>query len=261
MLSLILSAAIFLTPPLGPQVQVDGTDEVQLPPAVEKAITELDSVLETRIEGAIVSALIRHGELVHPAVIERVAEALQNRKPGVRKTAISVLRFMDHEEALAALVKFCKEDKRLRLNLDILERTVRAIGQYGEPSTRMLFVEPPFEPSNEHIIRARIRSLGRIRTKEAVVDLMEMTEAKGEWKAFDFTADFRLSLMMLTGEDLGISLGEWQRWWNKAKVEFTVPEELPKLKGIDLLEWCNYWELPLPVSDEEEPEHRRRGKN
>ena len=257
MLSLLLSAALAL-----PLLADDDQEVESLSPAVEQALKELDNALETKIEGMIVSVLYRHKDLVHPAVIERFASSLKHRKPGVRKTALVALRFMDHEDALKALIKFCEKDKRIRIDRDQLERTLRALGQHADERSRELFTKPPYESVDETVIRARIRSLGRIRSKQSVVDLMAMFKTKEEWKPVDFTNDFRLSLVVLTGVDRGTNPADWQRWWKEAKEELEVSESLPKLELSDLREWCNYWELPLPegVETPEDAEHRRRGK-
>jgi len=257
MLSLVLSAALAL-----PLIANDDQEVETLPPAVEQALKELDNALETKIEGMIVSVIFRHKELVHPAVIERFASALKHRKPGVRKTALAALRFMDHEDALLALIKFCEKDKRIRIDRDQLERTLRAIGQHADERSRELFTKPPYESVDETVIRARIRSLGRLRSKQSVIDLMAMYETKEEWKPVDFLDDFRLSLMVLTGVDRGTNPADWKRWWKDAEEDLVIPERLPKLELLDLREWCNYWELPLPegVETPEDGEHRRRGK-
>jgi hypothetical protein len=235
----------------------DGAEREDYDPAViEAAVTELDRVFATRVEGAIVSALLRYRELEHPDVIARVAGALRHRKAGVRRTAIEVLRWMEHEDALAALEKSCREDERLRRDADLLSRTLRAIGQHADPSSLDLFASLPFESKEEDVVRARIRGLGRIRSVRAVDALLALMDTEEGWDPIAFAPDFRLSLQVLTGVDRGVSPSGWKRWREECGDELEVSPKLPELPREARIDWCTYWDLPLEI---EEPEGGARG--
>lgn len=254
MLTVLIPFTLGALAALPPVQEVD--EEPRYDPAViEAATAELDKVFATRLEGAIVSALLRHKELEHPDVIARVAKALGNRKSGVRRTAVHVLRFMEHEDALEALVRSFEEDARLRRDADLAERTLRAIGQHAEPSTFELYAEPPFPLVEEGVVRARIRGLGWLRERRSVELLMKLLEGGQGWKVLDHVEDLRVTLFVLTGVDRGRNPADWTKWWAEHGEEFELPEDQPLLPRKFLIDWCTYWELSFVVH---EPEGRRR---
>ena len=255
MLTSLLCACLLLTQ------NPDGNSRQEPDPVkVEEVLAGLDKAQAMHSESALINALIDCQEVEDKAVIERVAAALKHRKTGVRKTAVNVLRWMKHPEALAALAKSYKQDKRLHQLPDLVSRTLRAIGQHAEPSSLDLFVNPPAEWKDDAIVRARIRGIGRLRTKAAVAALIALIDSKQAWNVHDYAADFRISLRVLTGVDQGPHLADWKLWWRDNREAVVVGEKLPKLPPEVVREWRTYWGLPIEADANDKAGHGRSGR-
>src|SRR5262245_49720661 len=96
--------------------------------------------------------------------------------------------------------------------------------------------------------------LGRIRTKYSVETLVKLSRLAGgdtkrrvssqtEARAI-IDKDFRLSLAVLTGQDLSTDRNEWSRWWSDNRSRLQVAPERPPLEATYVKEWETYWGEP-----------------
>ncbi len=59
-----------------------------------------------------------------------------------------------------------------------------------------------------------------------------------------FMGAVRMALVVLTGEDKGMSKTAWQNWWRDNKRSFKVSEKRPRLTESMREAWEEYWEEP-----------------
>ena len=82
-----------------------------------------------------------------------------------------------------------------------------------------------------------------IRHKESVEAVFGMMQKAGPLKVQGAMKEFRLSLMVLTGQDQGESRDLWVRWWQDNKKTFEIPKKPPRLPAPLQKQWDYYWGL------------------
>ena len=120
---------------------------------------------------------------------------------------------------------------------------LRAIGQHGDPSSIAILARNPFESRDFASIRARLRGLGMIRDKESVDALIDLMKSSSSRQVDANMADFRLSLVVLTGTDQGPSPMPWRDWWSGHRKGFEVSTEIGPIPRTMKATWTEYWGL------------------
>ena len=260
MTPLLLAAALFLSPP----TQTSEPD----PARVKEVVAELESALKRGDKDAKVRALEAAGRVPAPAVIKAVARGFKDKEHDVKRATILALRFSPHPDALAALHRAFKSDRAIRKDGDLSGSILKAIGQHADPSSIKILTDDLFETRNYAAIKARILSLGRIRTKRAVEALLDLMKVTDQRTIDRYMGDFRLSLMILTGTDRGPSSAMWHRWWQNNKKTFEVAPEHPPISKPQLIRWARYWgtddvygRTKRREDRGDDPERRRRGRD
>jgi HEAT repeat protein len=204
---------------------------------------------ELRIEALEESAAIED-----PAIVDEIAKALRDRNVEVRRAAIDALGKNKHPDALRELHALYRRDEKLRKDEETFVRLLQAIGRKGAPASVEVLSSDVFDHITLRTARARVMGLGRIRTKDSVETLVKLSRLSGgdtrrrvqsqtDARAI-IDRDFRLSLAVLTGQDLGNDRGEWSRWWNDNKSKLQVAPERPALEAPFVKQWEEYWGEP-----------------
>ncbi|MBK7643156.1 MAG: HEAT repeat domain-containing protein [Planctomycetes bacterium] len=219
-------------------------DDVRPPPdpaRVKTAVAELEKAAKSDSAPERARVLLAQGNVPDPAVVKLVARALRDKEPDVQRAAIEALRFVAHPDALKELQSAAREEKPLRKLPELHAALLRAIGQYGDPSSVRILGEDAWSDDEAPVIQARILGLGRIRTREAVDKLIDLMKSASAARLAASMPDFRLALVSESGVDRGNSPEGWQSWWNEHRSELKFdarPTELP----TDLArKWKTYW--------------------
>ncbi len=252
-----LIIALSLSPSLAQQQE----EEEPLPEPVMAALEDLDKSFRSRLDFAIIASIGRAKEVDHPEVVARIAGVLDHRKPAVRRTAVGALAEMELDEARLALEQYWRTGKRLAIDPDLADRTLRAIGRHGHADSFEIFSDVAWmredgEPVPIELLRTKVRGLARIREPRSVDRLVELFVEVPVERHEDLRLDFRLALLVLTGEDSD-SITWWQRWLERLPEDYGVPEGLPDLATADRLDWLTYWGLPPEAEMDEDLRDRR----
>jgi hypothetical protein len=94
------------------------------------------------------------------------------------------------------------------------------------------------------VVQARIWAIANIRHADSVAALVGMMRSGGRERVQEYMGDFRVGLMMLTGQDHGRSQDAWQAWWNENKKRVEVAPEAPRLPAVEQRAWEYFWGLP-----------------
>ena len=222
----------------------DGQEENAREEIDLRRVFELVKLLEDRLESgtseAQREALESARALPHDEVARAVKRYAVSEDREIRFEALDVLRWMPGPGALESLHEmyrrrpFPKDD-------DWHEALLKGIGQHADKSSIELLGEPPRSFRNEKAVRAQILALGRIRHRLSIQALLQLMPRFGRHRDA-FIADFRLSLVVLTGFDLGQDPTEWLKWWKEEKLSFRVPDALT-LPPPQMKRWTRYWDL------------------
>ena len=192
------------------------------------------------------------------AVVDEIGKALRDRNVEVRRAAIDALGKNKHADALRELHDLYRRDEKLRKDEETFVRLLQAIGRKGAPSSVEVLSSDVFDHLTLRTARARVMGLGRIRTKDSVETLVKLSRLSGgdtrrkvqsqtEARAI-IDRDFRLSLAVLTGQDLSPDRAEWTRWWNDNKGKLQVAPGRPALESSLVQQWESYWGEPYGVA-------------
>jgi len=218
----------------GDEDELDAKEVERIVEALEKAFRKGDAA--DRIEelnGAV--------DVPHEDVVDAVESGLTDREPTVVAATIECLRFLDHEEALEALHKAEKSNKKITKDDERHAQLLKAIGQHGRHESIEVLADDVFGQRAHGVVRARILGLGNIRHEDSVEELIALMNKASRRNVNPYMRDVRLALAVLTGRDEGKSVESWMRWWNDHKKELEVSARPPKLpKGLQQ-RWDNYW--------------------
>lgn len=234
--SLLLAVGPFLLPVQ--QEKPPGEEQVAATcAALEKALAK-----QARAEDA-TPALRAALEVVDARVIAVIdARGLRHADPGVRGAAVETLGRMPHPDALKALHEALKRDrKELQEAPPRLAALLRAIARHGKESSIPLLVEDVFQSPDRGVITARILGLGHIRSAKSVEELVRLMRSSPRPRVGDHMGDFRLALVVLTGEDKGTDQGLWINWYGDHKAKLEVAAETPELPRELRRRWSTYW--------------------
>jgi hypothetical protein len=222
------------------------------PEKVEATIDALERAFGKGEAGERLRAVQTAAGVEDAKVVKLVAKGLRDKDLAVQKAAIEVLRFSAHPAALEPLHAQAKRAD-VRKDPAAYATILRAIGQHGSPESIAVLTDSPWMPQDHAVIEARILGLGRIRTKDSVKALIDLTEVAGPNKIEPFMRHFRASLCALTGVDQGNSRELWQRWWRENKDRLEIAKQPGEMPGELQRYWDRYWAPPG------EPERRGEG--
>jgi HEAT repeat protein len=252
-----LIAAILTAASLLPLLQ---EPELPDPARVAQAVAELEQAFKDKDAAGRLAAVQRNAGVLDATVIERIARGLRDADATVLRGSIEALRFMPHPEALKALEAAYRRDRRsLRKDPETLAAMIRGIGQHGDPSSIELLRDDAWSVDDYAVVRARLYSLGHIRSEKSVHALLGEMKSAGEERMQPFMGDFRLALMALTGVDRGQSQDLWLQWWNENKDSLRIAPEEPPLPRRLAQQWAYFWGRPAP--DERGPKRGERGND
>jgi len=248
------TAALPVPPsPLAPAALSRGQDDPPEAPAPldERAVAELvDQLTELLGDKQVspddkVELIWRAVDLPHEDVVEALEEGVDDKQHEVRLATLDVLGLIDHEDAMKFLAKVAKKDKKLQKDEELAAQLYKSLGRYGNEDHLALFTKGILNTKGAEF-QARVLALGKIRTEEAVEELMAVMNGGGGGgrlgaKSIAFMDQVRLSLHALLGEDAGATRDKWQAWWNENRKDLEVSEEEPELEGQLGRRWERYW--------------------
>ena len=221
------------------------------PDAAHAAQRLLDAFKDGTAEEERIDALAEAKGVLDPRVVALVADALRDRSVTVRRGAIDALGAIDDPEALQQLHRLYGRDEKLRKDEETFVRLLRAIGRKGQPSSVAILVDDVFDQVTVRTATARIQGLGRIRTDESLAALFELTtkaggrsprrSRAGEDSGTPVDRALRLSIAVLSGQELEVDRAVWQRWWSENRKTFHVEKERPVLSASLVAQWEQYW--------------------
>jgi hypothetical protein len=238
----MLASLLLAAGPLLPALQ-----EPKAPPGPEKIAATCDALEKALVKGAekedVSKALRAALDVVDARVIEVIDErGLRNEDPEVRDAAVEALARMDHPDALKALHEALKRDKKeLQEAPPRYAALLRAIARHGKESSISTLVEDLFQSPDRGVITARILGLGHIRSPKSVEELIRIMRSAHRPRVADHMAEFRLALVVLTGEDKGTDQELWINWYGDHKGKLEVAPEAKELPRELRRRWNVYW--------------------
>ena len=220
-----------------------GSGAAQTPSAeaVAAAVERLEQAFGKGDSAARIEAVRAAQSVPDARVVKWVAKGLNDRDVEVQKATLEGLRFLKHPDALGALHKCYRTDRKLVKDAERAQLLFRAIGQHGSKDSLELLSDDAFSTTENKILQARILAIANIRDRESVEVLMDLMNRAGRQRLQPHMDTFALALQRLTGADHGKSLEAWQKWWNEVKRELEVPAAPPKLSKLDQLRWDKFW--------------------
>jgi len=253
MIHLLFACALLLPAPVQDEKKTDEADVLD-PKVVAAAVEDLEQAFKKGEAADRIAAIERQSKVVDGGVVDWIAKGLKDKDEKVKAAAIEALRWMRHPHSLDALHTAYKKQKDLAKNAELYAALIRAFAQHGDVRSIDLLRDNPLNKVDVRVARARIYGLGMIRSADSVEALMGLMHVAGRWKIQSVMKDFRVSLMVLTGADQGLSQDAWTSWWNNNKKTFEVPREQPELPRQVQNGWNRYWGLEV---ERERPEKRR----
>jgi hypothetical protein len=235
----------------------EGQDDPPLPSKeqIDEAVLDLKKAFDSKETADRIAAIERRSDVLSSQVVEWIAKGLKDQERDVRMAAIQALRWMEHPAALEALHDLYGRDKKLRKDEELHEALLKAIAQHGSVTSIAILSETSSKDATHKIVQARILGLGRIRNPQAVEALFQLMKSQGRHRVQPYMDHFRLSLLVLLGDDHGgKSQDAWLRWWNEHRKELVVAPQPPELPDLLQRAWSRYWDLEVEY---ERPERRR----
>lgn len=237
-------------------------DDPPDPAVVEATLEKLEAAYSSKEVPEIVAAFEAARPVLDKQVIREVARGMKHKAPEVQAAAIETLRWMKHPAALDALHNAYERNKPLMKDDELSTRVLKAIGQHAAPSSLEVLEDNPFGTTYHKAVQARIYSLGRIRTDDALEATFKMMNKAGAGRRGNnnrYVNEFRVSLTVLTGVDRGPRREDWVAWWNDNKRTFEVAPDLPNIPKEIRRKWFRYWEEPDPEAKPRKRERSERG--
>lgn len=257
--------------------EVTPVDEIE-PKEAAKLIAE---ALKDKTSDRLKAALYEYGEIDDKGVVKAITKGLAHKDPEVRTLCLEGLRWNPNKEALNALYKASKS-KLIVEAKGVAEEYYHALGQKENKKFLKILTDGLWTTPDSDALRARIHSLGRIREKQAVEELMGLMVQSGgrgrrggAGRSGRYMREMRVSLIVLTGVDNGENQNDWIKWWNDNKRTLKIDKEPWPLPKSLQRQWDNLWKSPKekkkgrslgddpfeePSADEEQPEGDGRRK-
>lgn len=273
-----LSAGESNVQPAAPVAVQDDEDEEQPPldeEAVEALVEKLEELLPDK-KGSPedkVDLIWEAVEFAHEDVVEALEEGLDDKQHDVRLATLDVLGLIEHEDAMKVLAKLAKRDKKLQEDEDLAAQLYKSLGRYGDKKNASLLTKNIFATAGDKVVQARLMSLGKIREKDSVEELIGLMNSAGGGIGKNGNGGggggranpahmetVRLALYALLEEDAGNKRDDWQKWWNDNKRSFEVTEEEPELEGQLGKRWNRYWSTDTRAKDKDDEEEDEGGR-
>ncbi|MFV1958132.1 MAG: HEAT repeat domain-containing protein [Planctomycetota bacterium] len=219
----------------------------------EQAVAALKAAFKTRDDDAIIVAIENHAGILDKKVVHEVARGARSRSSAVRLVAVDALGWMRYKPALRQLHRLLKRQPEMhKKDESLFAAVLKGIGRAGDESSIKVLTKSPFKGLTQASGTARIYGLARIRTSEALAELIKGTQLSGSarprsWRAIPdklFVKEYLLALTVLTGLEKGRSLEEWRRWWRKNRKIFQIPKTPPPIPEAMRKIWEEYWNEP-----------------
>lgn len=217
------------------------------------AVKALEKGLRSKERSERLARLADAAEVVHPRVIDAIADVLEDDDPDVARRAVEYLGTMRHPDSVKALVKFAKrneDDLEADPSLEVL--VVRAVGLHEDPDRIEWLAERALTAEDYEVRRMRVYAIARLRTPEALratLDLMEKTDVR---KIQGRMRELRTALIWMTGTDQGQRPQAWFEWAREQGRKLELPKDPPRLVEEREREWYRAWA--------ERPPERRQKK-
>ncbi|TDJ66846.1 MAG: hypothetical protein E2O39_15740 [Planctomycetota bacterium] len=208
---------------------------------VEAAVMALRVASKAKDPAELVIAIQGQSDVLDAEVVGWIAKGLNHKDESVQNASLYALRFMDHPAAVKALHKLVKRDRKLHKSPERYENVLRAIGQHGDVASIPILLDKFFNVQDHKVIKARIYSLGNIRSKESVKALFQVMKSGDRKRVQNYMKEIRISLMTLTGVDQGTSQDLWIKWWNNNKRTLEVAPRAPLLPEAVKRRWDSFW--------------------
>lgn len=213
------------------------------PARVETAVKELEAAFKSGTASeARVAAIRKNFEVSDARVAQVIEKGLADKDQAVQAAAVDALGRMPLPAALEGLHRFYRaEVKRLRDDHQLMPLVIQSIGRHGSETSIELLSDDLFLQRTFPAIKARIWSLGNIRSRKSVEALFGMMNKAGVHKVNEYGELFRVALARLTGADNGPDCQMWLAWWRDKKQGFKLPAEVPDLADELERPWNEYW--------------------
>jgi HEAT repeat protein len=220
---------------------------------VKEAVAALEAAFDAKDDERIAEALQRYGGVHDKAVLHELARGLTSSSARVRWVTVDTLGWSRYPAALKQLHRMVARERNLAKDDEALfAHLLKSIGRHGDRSSIEVLTNDPLKNLTYASGRARILGLARTRSKEAIDELLKAMKLAGDRprrRGGDavvprFLQDFRLALMVLTGEDLGLSKEAWIDWWRKNDRSFKISPVPPTLPPAAKATWEEYWDEP-----------------
>ena len=222
--------------------------EEEKAPTPEEAIAGLEAAKKAKNPLDLALALEVFGSIEGKAVVKFVSKLLKDKDDGIRLEAIKALRWNPHPDATKELVKQ-KKNKKITENRECGVEYIYALGQKGGSKCLDILTDGLRYTAADGI-KQRIQAIGRIRDIDSVEALMSlMTSGKGRRDSAPNMNDLRVSLKVLTGEDLGRKSIDWIQWWNKNRKSLKISAEPWPLDKRQQFQWDKLWASPKEKED------------
>lgn len=241
-----------------PRVQDDDDEETpaerkrRLDREAKEAAKKLEEGLRSKERSERLASLAEAAQVVHPRVIDVIADVLGDDDPEVARRAIVHLGEMRHADALKALSRYAKRnDDELEDDPALEVLVVRAIGLHGDPKQIRWLAERALDAKDYDVRRMRVYAIARMRTPEALratLDLMETTDVR---RVKNRMRELRTALIWMTGTDQGDRPQAWFEWAREQGRALELPADPPQLVEEREREWYRAW-------GERPPERRQK---
>ena len=253
MLPLMLSLLLLGAPQDPPK-----PPEPPSPERVEQALEELEESLEHGSVEEQVRRLTEASEVPCKEMALQLRKSLKSKSPKLVAAALQGLRWMRHPSALEVLHKAHASEKSLLRDASQHLALIKSIAQHGDKSSIRLLSQEIFAHKDGKIVQAHIYGLGMIRHKDSLEALFKLMSSNAPKKVQQHMVLLRTSLMMLTGEDKGPRMEEWQDWWREQEKGFEMQPRSKLIPRKILDHWTRYWGLDYVT--ERGPRREDRGR-
>ncbi len=265
MLNLLLTAGLLLAPYQEAQEGPEPPD----PAVVAAAIAELEAAFDDGKAPERIAAIEAHAEINDAEVVKWIEKGFKDKDAGVKAASIEAFRWLPNAKALKALHTALQKDKTIKKDEALYAELVKAIGQHGDASSIDILLDGATASTPKSVSIARIYSLGHIRDKRSVEELMDLMKRTGGVRGNKgggrggqpMMAQFQASLHVLTGENFGRDEQAWTKWWKEHGKDFEVADKATGLDPKIERAWTKYWSKPKEAKDDagDEKKKRRRG--
>ncbi len=205
--------------------------ELMDPKEVERIVKEFEKRFREYSESGKAEELKKLSVVPGHRITRILISKLNHKSVLVKETAAELLGKRGDKAAVPSLLSLFKKEKK---NLSLLVSICRALGEIGDPRAlkplaRNITGGNMRSPDWRELARERINAISRIKTREAVSELVSLlfksgrggrrVSARGSTKPTGFQRTVMGGLRRLTGQKFETPLA-WRKWWKKNKNTF-----------------------------------------